>query len=180
MSLFQKAKEKEPGAELDFNRDEYTLQHGIFYHQQRSALQLVVPQEVRDRAQGTECPKVSMVILTLGHSVPWAGPLGNTKPQFTSNIILHWPGLCRDVAQYCKSCPQCQITSAKTPSRVPLQPLPITGTPFVCLGIDIVGPVERSKAGNCYMLVILDYATKYPEVFPLKSMKAKSVAVCLV
>ncbi len=30
------------------------------------------------------------------------------------------------------------------------------------------------------MLVITDYATKYPEVFPLKSIKAKSVAFCLV
>ena len=30
------------------------------------------------------------------------------------------------------------------------------------------------------MLVITDYATKYPEVFPLKSVKVKTVAFCLV
>lgn len=30
------------------------------------------------------------------------------------------------------------------------------------------------------MLVITDHATKYIEVFPLKSVKAKSVAFCLV
>lgn len=30
------------------------------------------------------------------------------------------------------------------------------------------------------MLVVTDYATKYPEVFPMKSIKAKSVAFCLV
>lgn len=30
------------------------------------------------------------------------------------------------------------------------------------------------------MLVISDYATKYPDVFPLKSINAKSVALCLV
>uniref|UniRef100_A0A3B5QTU2 ribonuclease H n=2 Tax=Xiphophorus maculatus TaxID=8083 RepID=A0A3B5QTU2_XIPMA len=46
--------------------------------------------------------------------------------------------------------------------------------------MDIVGPLERSKSGNRYMLVILDYATKYPEVFPLKSIKAKAVAFCLI
>lgn len=37
-----------------------------------------------------------------------------------------------------------------------------------------------SGNGYCYMLVITDYATKYPEVFPLKSIKAKSVAFCLI
>lgn len=30
------------------------------------------------------------------------------------------------------------------------------------------------------MLVICDYASRYPEVFPLKNIKAKSVAFCLV
>ena len=46
--------------------------------------------------------------------------------------------------------------------------------------MDIFGPVDKSKSGNCYMLVITDYATKYPEVFPLKSVKAKAVAFSLV
>lgn len=40
--------------------------------------------------------------------------------------------------------------------------------------MDMVGPVERSKAGNpC--VVIKDYTTKYPEVFPTKGRDAKSV-----
>lgn len=153
---------------MDFNRDEYILQNGVLYRHQGSVLQLVVPQAARD------------TILTLGHSVPWAGHLGKHKTTACIKHHFHWPGLGRDVAQFCRSCPQCQITSAKPPSRAPLQPLPIIGTPFERLGMDIVGPVERSKAGNCYMLVITDYATKYPEVFPLKSIKAKSVAFCLV
>lgn len=46
--------------------------------------------------------------------------------------------------------------------------------------MDIICPVERSKAGNHYMLVITDYATKYLEVFPPKSVKAKTVAFSLV
>ncbi|XP_034565104.1 uncharacterized protein LOC117830889 isoform X1 [Notolabrus celidotus] len=168
VSFFQKAKEKEQGAEKDSDRDEYILRNGILYRQQESLLQLVVPQAARD------------TILGLGHSVPWAGHLGKHKTTARIKHHFHWPGLRRDVAQFCKSCPQCQITSAKIPSRAPLQPLPIIGTPFERLGMDIVGPVERSKAGNRYMLVITDYATKYPEVFPLKSIKAKSVAFCLV
>lgn len=46
--------------------------------------------------------------------------------------------------------------------------------------MDIFGPVKRSKAGNRYNLLITDYATKYLDDFPLKSIKAKSVAFFLV
>lgn len=46
--------------------------------------------------------------------------------------------------------------------------------------MDVVGPVERSRSGNRFMLVITDYATRYPEVFPLRSVKAKLVAISLV
>lgn len=46
--------------------------------------------------------------------------------------------------------------------------------------MDVVGPVERSRSGNRFMLVITDYATRYPEVFPLRSVKAKPVATSLV
>uniref|UniRef100_A0AAX7U441 Gypsy retrotransposon integrase-like protein 1 n=1 Tax=Astatotilapia calliptera TaxID=8154 RepID=A0AAX7U441_ASTCA len=123
---------------------------------------------------------VREVVLNLGHSVPWAGHLGKHKTMARIRKYFHWPGLRADVAQFCKSCPQCQKTSIKTPSRAPLQPLPVISTPFERLGMDVVGPVEKSRAGNRYMLVITDYATKYPEVFPLKSVKAKSVAFCLV
>ncbi|XP_042071507.1 uncharacterized protein LOC121812727 [Haplochromis burtoni] len=164
--LFRKAKEKEPGVEQV--NSEYILQNDILYRQQGSVLQLVVPQKVRN------------AILTLGHSIPWAGHLGKHKTTARIKHNFYWPGLSKDVAQFCKSCPQCQITSAKIPHRAPLQPLPVIGTPFERLGMDIVGPVERSKAGNRYMLVVTDYATKYPEVFPLKSIKAKPIAFCLV
>lgn len=166
--LFQNASEKEQGIDSDGNKQAYILQKGILYRQQGSVLQLVVPQAARD------------IILQLGHAVPWAGHLGKHKTTARIRRHFHWPGLHKEVAQFCKSCPECQITSSNLPSRAPLQPLPIISTPFERLGMDIVGPVEESKAGNRYMLVITDYATKYPDVFPLKSIKAKSVSFCLV
>lgn len=167
-SCFQRAIDRDQVEEAGINKSDYVLQNGILYHQMGSLLKLVVPQEVRE------------TVLNLGHSIPWSGHLGKHKT--TARIKQHffWPGLHRDVAYFCKSCPQCQMTSSKVPSKAPLQPLPIIGTPFERLGMDIVGPVEKSKSGNRYMLVITDYATKYPEVFPLKSIKAKSVAFCLV
>lgn len=46
--------------------------------------------------------------------------------------------------------------------------------------MDIVGPVEKSRAGHRVMLVVSNYATKYPEVFPLRTIGAKQEASCLI
>ncbi|XP_051236276.1 uncharacterized protein LOC127352145 [Dicentrarchus labrax] len=168
-ALLRSAKEREVESELEYSSgEEYFLQKGILCHQHGPVKQLVVPKAARD------------TVLVLGHSVPWAGHLGKHKTLARIKRYFHWPGLRADVSQFCRTCPQCQKTSSRGPCRAPLQPLPIVGTPFERLGMDIVGPVERSKSGNRYMLVITDYATKYPEVFPLKSVKAKTVAFSLV
>ncbi|XP_014912289.1 uncharacterized protein LOC106962397 [Poecilia latipinna] len=148
--------------------EEFYMQNGILYRRHGELQQLVLPRKVRK------------TVLTLGHSVPWAGHLGKHKTIARIKRCFYWPGLHKDVASFCKSCPQCQKTSTRFAARAPLQPLPIINTPFERLGMDVVGPVEKSKSGNRFMLVITDYATKYPEVFPLKSVKAKTVAFCLV
>ena len=46
--------------------------------------------------------------------------------------------------------------------------------------MDVVGPLERSRTGHRYILVICDYATRYPEAFPLRNTKARQVANCLI
>ena len=59
-------------------------------------------------------------------------------------------------------------------------PLPIVDEPFTQIAMDIVGPLPRSRAGNRYVLVICDYATRYPEAVALKSIDAENVAEELV
>lgn len=166
-ALFLKAKEPQKGNHRG-SADEFVLQKNILYRQQGAFRQLVVPRDARG------------MVLTLGHSIPWAGNLGTRKTLARIKCHFYWPGLRTDVAQFCRTCSQCQLTSNKFPSRAPLQPLPLIDTPFERLGMDIVGPLERSKSGHRYMLVITNYATKYPEVFPLKTIKARAVAVSLV
>ena len=46
--------------------------------------------------------------------------------------------------------------------------------------MDIVGPLEKTARGHQYILVILDYATRYPEAIPLRKANAKSIAKELV
>ena len=59
-------------------------------------------------------------------------------------------------------------------------PLPIVDEPFYRIAMDIVGPLPRSRSGNQFILVVCDYATRYPEAFALKSIDAEHVAEALV
>lgn len=48
-------------------------------------------------------------------------------------------------------------------------PLIVT-MPYKIIGIDIVGPLPSSC--HWYILVVVDYATCYPEVVPLRNIRA--------
>jgi hypothetical protein len=55
--------------------------------------------------------------------------------------------------------------------------MPLIDTPFERVAIDLVGPIiPASESGNRYILVFVDYATRYPEAIPLKSIEAVKVA----
>lgn len=73
--------------------------------------------------------------------------LGKLKTIAHIRHNFYWPGIQKEMAQYGKTCPQCQQT-LKGPPRAPLEPLLIISVPFEQLGMDIVGPLERTKAGS--------------------------------
>ena len=81
---------------------------------------------------------------------------------------------------YCRSCPECQKVSTPRYQRVPLIPLPVMKEPFERIAINIVGPLPRSRKGYQYVLVICDYATRYPEAICLQCTDAHRVAEELI
>ena len=62
---------------------------------------------------------------------------------------------------------------------LPCGPFPLVEAPFDRVGTDIIGPLERSAQGYRFVLVLIDYATRYPEAIPLRNISAKSVAQAL-
>ncbi len=51
--------------------------------------------------------------------------------------------------------------------------------PFERIGMDLIRPLEQSARGHRFALVLVDYATRYPEAVALCSISAKSVADAL-
>lgn len=130
--------------------------------------QLIVPKPFRK------------MVLDLAHGHLLGGHLGMEKTKERILMRFFWPGLVAEVRDYCTSCPECQYTSPAPNFRSPLVPLPIVEVPFERIAMDLVGPIVKSARGHQYILVILDYATRYPEAIPLRNMTAKTIAKELV
>ena len=116
----------------------------------------------------SECLKI---VMGLAHDIPMAGHLLQR---------LYWPGIYCNVRDHCRCCGQCQKSSPRRSPRAPLIPLPIIDTPFKKITMDIVGPLPRSSSGKRFILVICNYATRYPEAVALRSVDASHIAKELI
>lgn len=120
-------------------------------------------------------------ILSLSHDIPLAGHMGIKKTRERILRNFFWPGIFEDTKKYCQACPKCQKgTSKSRVSKVPLIKIPSVDYPFQRVAIDMVGPLPKTKRGNQYILVMCDYATKYPEAIPLRSKDAEVVAEAMM
>ena len=115
-------------------------------------------------------------VLSLAHTIPLAGHLGKDKMAKRILQRFYWLTLYKDVEDYCRSCEICQKSSPHHGLRAPLIPLPVLSEPFKHIAMDIIGPLPRSCLGKQYVIVICDYATRYPETSPLHSTDASHIA----
>ena len=94
--------------------------------------------------------------------------------------ILHprftWPGVIRDVIEYCRSCPVCQKVNKQGNRQTVMQRRPVITEPFDCCAIDLVGPLPKAKGGARFLLTFVCMASRWPEAIPLKTITAKAVA----
>ena len=124
--------------------------------------------------------KCRKFVLHTAHTIPSAGHLGKKKTVERILRRFYWPTIYRDAAEFCRSCDICQKSSHRKSTRVPMIPLPIMDEPFSRIAMDIIGPLPRSRAGHRYVLVVCDYATRYPEAVALRTIDAEAVAEELV
>ncbi|XP_056691831.1 uncharacterized protein [Spinacia oleracea] len=85
----------------------------------------------------------------------------------------YWPTMVSDSQAYVKKCDKCQKFAPviNQPSN-DLQPI-INPIPFAQWGMDILGPFTAASGGRKFMIVAVDYFTKWIEAEPTKSITAK-------
>ena len=156
----------------------YYIDKGIMYREFSSPKvqygnqfrQVVVPAEYRRH------------VLQIAHESILGGHQGAKKTGDKIMENFHWPGIGADIRRYVQSCDICQRTTPKgRVTKIPLGDMPIIDTPFERVAVDLVGPIKpASERGHRYILVLVDYATRYPEAIPLKSIEAEVVAEALL
>ena len=119
-------------------------------------------------------------VFTQLHNTPTSGHLGVNKTLERLRSRFYWPGLHGDVRKWCTSCDDC--ASRRGPPTKPRAPLAkyTAGAPAERIAIDILGPLPESNMGNKYILLVMDYFTKWPEAFSLPNQTAITVADVLV
>ena len=86
-----------------------------------------------------------------------------------------WPNMQREVLEYVKKCNQCQrySPSIHQPGGI-LNPLS-SPWPFAQWGLDIVGPFPKAVGNKKYLIVGIDYFTKWVEAEPLANIRDMDV-----
>ena len=111
-----------------------------------------------------------------------SGPLGIKKTLERIMYNFYCPRIHGDFTRFCRSCDICQKTISKGKvTRVPLEKMPLVDTLFKRVAVDFVVPIHPpSEMGRRYILTLVDYATRYPDAVPLRSISTEEVAEGLV
>ncbi len=119
------------------------------------------------------------MLFQAAHCNPMAGHLGQAATLNRLMARFFWPGIHENVRRWCAACRECQLVNPPASPKAPLRPLPLMQVPFERIGMDLIGPLERSARGHRFALVLVDYATRYPEAVALRNISATSVANAL-
>ena len=111
-----------------------------------------------------------------------AGHLGINKTYHKILTHFYWPGLKKDVVQFCRLCHVCQLVGKPNQlvPAVPLQPITVCGEPFSQVLVDCVGSLLKTKLGNQYLLTVICKFTRFPEAIPLRYIKALKIVESLI
>lgn len=114
-------------------------------------------------------------ILTFCHSYACGGHFGPKRTTFkVLESGFYWPYLFKDAYLFCKSCDRCQRTCNLGPrNQMPQTPILIVEI-FDVWGIDFMGPFP-SSFGNLYILLAIDYVSKWVKAKATKTDDAKVV-----
>lgn len=111
-----------------------------------------------------------------GHSL--SGHFGSKRTIHNAVSRCYWPHMNRDITQWCLQCKTCEARRPQIPhQQAPMQNI-VTSMPFEKIAADIT-ELPLSHKDNRYVLVVMDYFTKYMNLYALPDQTATTVAKCL-
>ncbi len=104
------------------------------------------------------------------------GHLGVVKVKQRCRDTVWWPHIDAEVEELVRNC-ACCLLSGKTgqSGTAPLSPTPWPSSPWEHIQVDLCGELHRAPAHTCYLVVVHDLHSKWPEVFQLSSITTHSI-----
>ena len=96
----------------------------------------------------------------------------------TKNLIQQrfaWHGMNKDIANWVKSCPNCQKGKVLRHNKTPLQKLDLPSERFSHVHMNIVGPM-LSPNGYRYLFTAVERFSKWFTATPMKEITAEAAA----
>lgn len=148
-----------------YSKPYYSLQHELSVSGElvvRAGSQLIIPSSLRSR------------YLELAH----AAHDGIVRTKQLLRSLAWWPGMDAEVTRLVTDCKHCQSSDKVLAGRArpaPLQPVDIPETPWTKLGLDIVGPINTAPLSQRYVIVLVDYTSKWPEMGMVSSVESADI-----
>lgn len=118
-------------------------------------------------------------ILETHHSHVLAGHLGRFKTHRLIALRYYWSGMIKDINNFISNCMKCNMHKFNLKKNVTLKPIPVNDA-WDTVGVDLVGPLPETKNGNKWIIVFVDYLTKWVEAFSLIAADSVSIAKVFV
>ncbi len=167
--------ETNPSAGFNDKRNPYALINGLLYkiknsnrhYNQRvlgSKHLLVIPKTMQNK------------LLHWAHDHPTAGHGGQQKTLFRLSTKVFWESMRKDIYNYIAACQACQkFKYNNAPTASPMQ-LHLVNEPWHTIGMDIMGPYPTTARQKRFLLVVVDYFTRWIELFPIRSTTSVDIA----
>ena len=153
--------EKDKIEKLRKESKKYEVKNEILYRKNEEKLLRVLKEDEID------------TVIFITHNHPTGGHFGKDAVFRKISERYYWKGMSKDIEEYVKKCDSCQRRGQKG-GKGELYPIKV-GKPFERIGIDFVGPLEKTRKGNKYILVTTDYLTKWPEAKAMKDATAENI-----
>ncbi|KAF1328944.1 Pol protein, partial [Globisporangium splendens] len=109
---------------------------------------------------------LKLSILHEFHDTPASGHLGREKTFLQVSNVFWWPHQYKWVANYVRSCEQCQRVKPAGKNKAPLHPLPIPQDCWKSVSMDFVFGFPEDKTRNTGVVVFVDRLSKMVHVAP--------------
>jgi Integrase zinc binding domain/Integrase core domain len=141
--------------------EKYSLSGNLYYLRKDGTKALVIQRHQME------------LLFYLLHDDPTGGHLKSGIMMAKMRPKYYWPNMVKDIEEYVKTCFKCQ-ERGKPSTHNEMHGIEAS-QPFERIGIDFVGPLPETAEGNKYMIVMVNYFTKWPEVRVTKRADAKTV-----